>query len=358
MYGDQTWNQHLIGSRRIADCAVWIQLPKLCAFEHTYPGKPEAKPHSLLFIAGMSDGLCTVPYVDDLVSALEPGGWSVFSVLLSSSYSGWGVSSLDRDVEEIAKCVDYVKSYKAGESRDRTKSTGMIVLMGHSTGSQDVLHYLHSSNPLPSHPGFERPPVDGAVLQAPVSDRQALLESINAGNENDSSETLKELYTDLVKIAKTSADFNKAEFLLPLSRTKRVGGWEDVPLSSKRFLSVASPDSPESPMEDDLFSSDLHDDRLRQTFGMVGPRGLLRKSLLVIPGGADEFAPTWMDKEQLLQRWEAATRQGAGENDQIWDINSGIIVGAKHSPQGESEAEPRRELVSRVSTFLQGLEQN
>ena len=334
------------------------QLPKLCAFEHTSPGGSKAKPNSLLFISGLSDGLCTVPYVDDLVASLEPGGWTVFSVLLSSSYSGGGISSLDKDVEEIAKCVEYVKTYKSGQSRDRTTTSGKIVLMGHSTGSQDVLHYLHSPNPLTSRPECKRPPVDGAVLQAPVSDRQALLEAINAGNENDSPETLKELYTDLVKIAKTSADLNKAEFLLPLSRTKRVGGWNDVPLSSKRFLSLASPDSPDSPMEDDLFSSDLHDDRLQQTFGMIGSRGLLKKSLLVIPGGADEFTPSWMDKEQLLQRWEAATKQGAGGNDVLWDVNSGIIPGAKHSPQGKSQAEPRRELVSRVSNFLGNLEQN
>jgi hypothetical protein len=37
-----------------------------------------------------------------------------------------------------------------------------IILMGHSTGSQNVIHYL--SSPLP--------PVQGGIMQAPCSDRQ------------------------------------------------------------------------------------------------------------------------------------------------------------------------------------------
>jgi hypothetical protein len=38
--------------------------------------------------------------------------------------------------------------------------------MGHSTGSQDVIHYLTS-------PGYsKREPVSGGIMQAPASDRQ------------------------------------------------------------------------------------------------------------------------------------------------------------------------------------------
>lgn len=36
-----------------------------------------------------------------------------------------------------------------------------IVIMGHSTGSQDVIHYL-----------LNRTGVDGGIMQAPVSDRE------------------------------------------------------------------------------------------------------------------------------------------------------------------------------------------
>jgi hypothetical protein len=39
-----------------------------------------------------------------------------------------------------------------------------IVLMGHSTGSQDVIHYLSSTAPVP--------PVEGGIMQGPASDRE------------------------------------------------------------------------------------------------------------------------------------------------------------------------------------------
>ena len=56
-----------------------------------------------------------------------------------------------------------------------------IVLMGHSTGSQDVIHYLSASSssyalatgsdPTVSS-GKGLPQVDGGILQAPASDRE------------------------------------------------------------------------------------------------------------------------------------------------------------------------------------------
>lgn len=310
-----------------------------------------------MFVAGLSDGLDTVPFVSNVVKTLESEDWSVFSVLLSSSYSGWGVGSLSRDVEEIAKAVEYVQKYKANKNQGHAEA-GMVVVMGHSTGSQDVLHYLHSPNPLPSTPGQKRPRIDGAILQSPVSDRQALLNTIKAGSATDSSESLEKLFAELVATAKANPGSDGADFLLPPSMIKRIGLSDDAPVSSRRFLSLTSPDSPASPQEDDLFSSDLTDERLKQTFGMIGTRGLLGKSLLVAPGGADEFVPDWVDKEKLLKRWETATKQGAGDNARIWDGNTGLIPGAKHSPSGESQAEPRRELASRIARFLKNLEQH
>jgi pimeloyl-ACP methyl ester carboxylesterase len=308
-----------------------------------------------LFIGGLGDGFYTVPLVDDIVRALEYTEWSVFSVLLSSSYSGWGVGSLDNDIYELARCVNYVRSYKAGGDSQTPAATQMVVVVGHSTGSQDVLHYLHSPNPSPAYPGFERPPVDGAVLQAPVSDRESLLHSIKTGTTHDSPEALQQLYTDLVDMAKRDKGAEGDDTLLPLSMTKRIGISGDVPMSSRRFLSLASPESPGSPLEDDLFSSDLDDERLRQTFGAIGARGLLKKSLLVLPGEADEFCPPWVDKDVLLGRWETATKDGGGCNGYLWDPNSAVIAGAKHSPSGESQEEPRRELVSRLLAFLRSL---
>ena len=262
-------------------------------------------------------------------------------------------------MEEISECVEYVKSYKAAQAPEEVEP-GMVVLMGHSTGSQDVLHYIYAPNPLLQNPDFDaglkytaRPPVDGAILQSPVSDREGLLFTLKSGTANNSPETLAELYTQAVGIAKkqTYTD-DKQDVAMPVSLTAKLGFPGDVALSCRRFLSLASPDSPQYPREDDLFSSDLDDERLQQTFGKIGPLGLLQRTLLVLPGGSDQYVPGWVSKEDLLRRWENATTFGAGEK-RIWDELSGLVPGATHSP---SQAEPRRELASRVTSYLKKIE--
>jgi hypothetical protein len=62
-----------------------------------------------------------------------PADWAIAEVLLSSSYRGWGTSSLQKDVKELAECVGYFSSLRPGRE---------IVLMGHSTGCQDVMEYV------------------------------------------------------------------------------------------------------------------------------------------------------------------------------------------------------------------------
>jgi Protein of unknown function (DUF1749) len=163
------------------------------------------------------------------------------------------------------------------------------------------------------------------------------------------------LYTQLVDMAKRQTHAEGKDVLLPLSMTARIGLSEDVAIGSKRFLSLASPDSPVTPLEDDLFSSDLDDARLQQTFGVIASRGLLKNSLLVIPSGADEYVPAWVNKERLLERWEMAVKQGAGNRD-IWDVRGGLIPGATHSPSGDNQAGPRQDLVLRVKSFLSNIE--
>lgn len=77
-----------------------------------------------------------------------------FSVQLhwTSAYTGFGTSSLDVDVSELASLVTHLRA--AGDTT--------VVIMGHSTGSQDVMHYLLN----------ETVPVDGGIMQAPASDRE------------------------------------------------------------------------------------------------------------------------------------------------------------------------------------------
>ena len=325
----------------------------MTAFEYTFPSNTD-KPNSLLFIGGLTDGYGTVPYVAPLAKALEPTDWSVFQVLLSSSYGGWGVGSLDQDAEEVAQCVQFVHRHKG--------SSGKVVVMGHSTGSQDVLHYLHSPNPLPQQSEefqgrlkhLARPVLDGAILQAPMSDREGLLAMIKAEEGTAQGNEIRAAYDQLVNFAKTQPYVTgdgkqKLDAILPMNLTAKTGFPPDTPLSARRFLSLTSPDSPEKPLEDDLFSSDLTDQRLQDTFGAVASRGLVRGKMMFLYSGNDDYAAPWVDKEQLMQRWKQAANAGGVEK---YDSEgSAVIPGASHNVRDEGQPE----LIARVSRYLSNI---
>ncbi|GCB17154.1 UPF0613 protein PB24D3.06c [Aspergillus awamori] len=144
--------------------------------------------------------------------------------------------------------------------------------------------------------------------------------------------------------------------MLPLSLTSHIYP-ANTPLSARRFLSLVSPESPQSPREDDLFSSDIGEEQLAKTFGMIKQQGLLKDKLLVLYCGADQSVPDWVDKEKLLSKW----RNAADHNGkfQVWDQeHSGIIPGASHALSNDGQAEPRKELARRVLGYLQRLEKS
>lgn len=298
---------------------------------------------------------------------------------------------LGQDVDEMAKCVEYVRTYKdrvygSGSSTGKEKEKSKVVIMGHSTGSQDVMTYLSCTNPRPRHPVLDcgddyraviRGLVDGAIMQAPVSDRQAILSVLEDGTERDSPETMRRIYNDAVREAarrtydygddtsltstsasasgphskgKSEPDILVTDTLVPLQVTARIGYGASTPVSSRRFLSLASPSSPEDPEEDDLFSSDLSDEQLGRTFGVLGARGLLAEGagLLVLYSGRDQSVPAYVDKEALMDRWKTA----AGEK---WDSRSMVIPGASHALSDDDQEVPRRILVDKVRAYLDSL---
>lgn len=316
------------------------------------PTKASSKPNSLIFVGGLTDGFCTVPYVSKLAEALEETNWSLFSVLLTSSYNGFGTSSLDRDVEELGKCVQFIRDLKADQTPGAPSVSGKIAIMGHSTGSQDVLHYLHAPNPLPKTKfdmGLQyivRPELDGAIMQAPVSDREAILDVIkSAHNPNET----RDAYDRLVNAAKTQPlAHDGTDSILPMNMIAKVGLPGDAPLSARRFLSLASPDSPASPSDDDLFSSDLSDKSLGETFGAIGSRGILQSKLCMLYSGSDEYCPSWVDKENLMGRWKQATEAGGAK----WDMEtSGVVPGASHNVKDRGQ----KDLLDRVLRYLKSI---
>jgi hypothetical protein len=88
-------------------------------------------------------------YVVPLANALQEEKWSLVQPLLSSSYIGYGTSSLKEDAIEIEKLINYLIYEEQSEG---------VVLVGHSTGCQDIVHYLRTG-------GHCSRAVRGAILQ-------------------------------------------------------------------------------------------------------------------------------------------------------------------------------------------------
>ncbi|GJN83079.1 hypothetical protein PLIIFM63780_006625 [Purpureocillium lilacinum] len=328
----------------------------LVTFEYTTSAV--SQPHSILFVGGLGDGPATTSYLADVVKGLQPTQWSLFTLALTSSYQSWGLGHLDRDTDEIAQCVRYIQDYKTS----KYGAAGKIVLMGHSSGSQCVLHYLSRPNPHTSKPSFdadlehvERPVLDGAIMQAPVSDREALLWVLKTGFGDKSPEDMRVVYDNMLAAANEAVKGgSELDAILPLSLTACIYGY-NTPLSARRFLSLASPDSPQSPSEDDLFSSDLGPAQLQRTFGQVRDVGLLRNKLMALISGADQSMPDWVDKEGQLAKWKSATNGAGGP--EIWDSeHSAVIPGASHALSDDYQEEPRRFLVGKVLGYLQTLQ--
>ena len=205
--------------------------------------------------------------------------------------------------------------------------------MGHSTGCQDVMHYLIS-------PGVaERPKIDGAIMQASVSDREGILMMLS-----------QESYDIGVEAARAYVRDGRGEDILPNNVTEI---FPRTPITARRWLSLASP-GPEHDGEDDFFSSDLSEERLRGTFGKIGTTGV---PICFAFSGADEHVPGFVDKEELVAKWERIIREGEG----VVDEASGVVRGARHnlakSPDERSSGDGGvQDLLTRVVGFAQRVE--
>jgi hypothetical protein len=289
------------------------QSSQLTTFEHI--PDPKSEPQNLLiFVNGLFGGLLTTAYTSTISKSLPPT-WTLAEVLLSSSYLGWGISSLSKDADELAQCVTYFRQIK----------TGKIVLMGHSTGCQDVLHYL-------TGPGCEtRPSISGGIIQAPVSDRESMCEHISP-----------EVLSETCRRARDMVNSGDGEEILPTKL--RNGFLAPTPISAHRWLSLASPDHDG---EDDYFSSDLSDDQLLQTFGALPAES----PLCILLSGSDEYVPKTIDQRMSLEKWIEIVQRGNGKVD---EQHSAVIEGATHD-LGNTSEEVTNELVRRVLGFLDTL---
>lgn len=221
-------------------------------------------PKKCILIGGLSDGLLPVPYTQDLADACHDASWSLIQPVISSSYTGFGHGSLQRDCDELQELMRYLIDYRNAQD---------FCLVGHSTGCQDAVYFLGNAAP----DLCDRLKV--VALQAPASDREG------AALEQDHAAKLK--------VAEDMVDEGRQEEMMP-----RSAFW--APITAQRFVDLNAKGG-----KDDFFSSDFDDIELAERLRHVGKarRGL---KVVVAFSGADEFVPPNIDKEILTERLVAA----------------------------------------------------
>ncbi|KAI1671640.1 DUF1749 containing protein [Pyrenophora tritici-repentis] len=291
------------------------------AFEHApTPSSSTTIPNTLLWVGGLTDGLLTVPYPTQIAKSLPPT-WTLSEVLLSSSYKGWGTGSLARDARELNECVSYFKNLRPGKK---------VVVMGHSTGCQDIMEYLVGKD------YDKRESLDGVILQGGVSDREAWEDF---GKEGKAKQDLADA------ISKTREFVEKGKGSEVLSREgnrvlEEMGG----PLTAYRAYSLLAKGG-----DDDYFSSDLSDEHFASTFGRIPAT----TPVCFLLGELDPYVPEKVDRAALLKRWTRIIREGGGVVD---DEDGGVVKGAHHNLDGDPE-DVVEDLVRRVCGFVAGLEE-
>uniref|UniRef100_A0A7S4SG09 Phosphoribulokinase/uridine kinase domain-containing protein n=1 Tax=Alexandrium monilatum TaxID=311494 RepID=A0A7S4SG09_9DINO len=221
---------------------------------------------ALVCIPGLTDGLMSMRYLPALADAMQREGWRVVQPVLSSSYSGWGLASLEQDAEEIDRLLDFLTA---------ERGLAEFALLGHSTGCQDIVHYLRR--------GRRASDVIAAILQAPVSDREALL----AGSDEGAASAAELAGHREAAAALIAA--GRGEEPMPRAAALLLGPPHVV--TASRFASLTG-----RMTADDMFSSDLSDDELRERLGHIAV------PTLVAVSADDEYVPEFVDSRALAGR--------------------------------------------------------
>ncbi|XP_047315779.1 UPF0613 protein PB24D3.06c-like [Impatiens glandulifera] len=210
----------------------------------------------VIFIGGLTDGFLATDYLEPLAIALDKEKWSLVQFLMTSSYSGYGTSSLKQDAMELDQLISYLINKEESEG---------VVLLGHSTGCQDIVYYLRTNAACSRA-------VRAAILQAPVSDREYRA-------------TLPETASMIDLASKMISEDRGLEFM-PREADPV------APLTADRYHSLCAYNG-----DDDMFSSDLSDDQLRMRLGHMS-----NTPCQVIFSMADEYIPEYVDKKALVDR--------------------------------------------------------
>ncbi|KAF4694019.1 hypothetical protein FOZ60_009457 [Perkinsus olseni] len=218
---------------------VYNQDDNLTLFEFDGEGHDEPSSTGLLFMAGLTDGFLRPFYP----AMLAERGLRVFQVLMHSSYSGYGYSSLDSDVEDMTQALAFLKEHRGVEH---------VFLLGHSTGCQD-------------EPSL--PTVEGCILQGAVSDRDAVDFAVKDCQQD------QERLHEMRELAASLLEREPLRFMPPEASAFTSGH----PINASRFASLFCRMSG----PDDMFSRDLSDSELQEAVGHMTevPRVLLVQGL-------------------------------------------------------------------------------
>jgi len=177
----------------------------------------------------------------------------------------------------------------------------------------------------------EVPALDGAVLQAPVSDREAVVASVS-----------KTSYLTSLEFSESSIRDNQGDEVLPKQMRPL---FPDTPVSADRWFSLTAPLGQDlNPRgSEDFFSSDIPPAALSRTFGALPER----TPLLILYSGKDQFVPEFVDKEKLVGRWVEACEAGGITVAK----GSGVVEGANHQLE-QVNNEVLRDVRGRVEMFL------
>jgi hypothetical protein len=231
------------------------------AFESPSPSPPsELSEKKCILLGGLSDGLLPCPYTDILEKVCHDQSWSLVQPIISSSYTGFGNGSLERDCNELQELMKYLIEFRNGKE---------FAIVGHSTGCQDAIYFLENAeSSLVSK-------LRMVALQAPVSDREGAMQ--------------QEGYTEKLAYAKKIVQDGNGQEMLPRSHF-----W--APITAKRFVDLHSKGG-----VDDYFSSDYTDDELVQRLQHVGTNPNLHTALVAF-SGSDEYIPSHVDRKLLSKR--------------------------------------------------------
>ena len=243
--------------------------------------------------------------------------WRLCQPTLSSSYLGFGVSDLDTDVKELDEVIDRLLA-------DATKNH-KISLIGHSTSCQDIVRYLKK--------GRHRFKITSAVLQAPVSDREAMF------NEHGA-----DVIASARALGEKMCAAGDGDEIMP----RTTPGVFGTPITASRYASLSGRCT-----ADDMFSSDLIKSELEDKLDHLyrGPPVLWYFS------GDDEYVPEAVKENYhgFARRLLSATGMESGSAFITSPYDNHVLGGFGPNASKAHPNDPQRHRSGEAVDFINGI---